>query len=190
MSASFIRTACFARPGSLLGATMMSLSILFGANTPVRAMDDDERPDLTIEAVGLPIPQGQREVFLRVTNQSIWWADETTAHIATVSPTYDAPTDLFVENLDPGQSTILVYTLPTGCTGQVVRAEVAAAGNWAGVTEGNLANNVIQSEVCSAPKPKLYPTVPKPQGDYDDAAHRQVNSGASTGDYADTAHRR
>jgi hypothetical protein len=171
----------------------MSLSILLSDFMPVRAMDDDERPDLTIEAVDLPIPQGQREVFFRVTNQSTWWADETTAHIATVLPTYEGPADLFVENLDPGQSTILVYTLAAGCNGQVVRAEVAAAGNWEGVTEGNLANNVIQSEVCSAPKPKLYPTVPRPQpqADYADAAHRQVTQGAPNAEpYADAAHRR
>ena len=159
-----LRAARLAQRAPLLSATIVSLGVLLGTHTPVRAMDADERPDLTIELVDIPVPSGQREVHFRITNQSVWWADETTAHVETVAPTAGNPADLFVENLDPGQSTLVSYTLAAGCDGQVVRAEVAAAGNYAGVKEANLTNNRVQGAACEPSQPIHTAPAPAPAG--------------------------
>src|SRR5262245_39516779 len=73
-----------------------------------------EEPDLKLELVG--VETGAREVQFKVTNVSQWWADETSARFETVSPSPgNLQTGIFVENLDPGQSTIVKYTLTAPC---------------------------------------------------------------------------
>lgn len=141
-----------ARRVPLLCAATLALPLLISTNAPVWA-DDDERPDLKIELVNTPLALGEREVQVRVTNVSAWWADATTVHVETVSPTPGNGKDVPIENLDPAQSATFVYTLAAGCAGQVVRAEVAAAANYAGVKESNVANNRIQAPACLAQAP-------------------------------------
>jgi len=153
------RSAAYRAKLRLLSAAVVALPVLANIPAPVRAQED-ERADLKIEMVNVPIANDAREVQFRVTNVSSWWADETTAHVATVSPTAGNVVDVPIENLDPGQSTTFVYTLAEGCAGQAIRAEVAAARNYAGVLEANLQNNRIQAQVC---QPQA-PVAPKPQG--------------------------
>jgi hypothetical protein len=142
-------------------AVALAAGLLAGTQAPARAMEDGERPDLKVEFVGLPLSATQRDVQIRVTNVSAWWADQTTARIQTVSPQAGNVVDLAVENLDPGQSTTLTYTLGAACTGQVVKVEVAAAKNYAGVPESNLANNQLQAQVCPATPQPQAPTQPQ-----------------------------
>ena len=137
-----------------LKAVALLLIVLSAAWTATSAWAAEE-PDLKLELVGLA-PGNPREVQFKITNVSQWWADETTARFETVSPTAgNAQTGIFVENLDPGQSTIVTYTLAAPCDGHVVKGEVAAAKNYAGVAESNLANNRFND-----PKP----VCPKAQG--------------------------
>lgn len=127
---------------------MVALPLLISGSAPVFA-EEDERPDLKIEFVGVPLAPGGRDVQVRVTNVSVWWANETTLHFETVSPAAGNAKDVRIENLDPGQSATASYTLAAACNGQVVRAEIAAAANYAGVKESRLDNNRLQAAVCS-----------------------------------------
>ena len=86
----------------LVGASIVSLGMLIGGHVPVHAMDNDERPDLKVELIDVPIPIGQTEVRFRITNQSVWWANETIAHVQTVSPNADNVFDM----LSPGPSRV------------------------------------------------------------------------------------
>src|SRR6266487_3278757 len=123
----------FLRPGGVA----LALVLLAGgpASTAVRAADPT--PDLKIELVGLPLSNTQRELQVRVTNVSNnVWAQESTARIETVKPTAgNVVKDIFVENLDPGQSTTFKYTLDADCNGHEVKAEVSAGKNYAGEPE-------------------------------------------------------
>lgn len=148
-----------------LGAALVVLAILSAGYAPGPALAADELPDLKVEFVGVPIGSNQRDVQVKVTNVSAWWADETSLRIETVSPAPANPVVIDVENLDPGQSVTFTYTLAAACNGHVVRAEISAAKNYAGVPESNLANNVVQGQACAAPgapKPE-----PKPGGLFD-----------------------
>jgi hypothetical protein len=149
MSVASDTVSRLARRVPLLSAAVLALPLLVGTHTPVWA-DDDQRPDLKIELINAPIPNGEHELQFRVTNVSVWWADETMAHIETVPPVAGSGLDVRIENLDPAQSTTFSYTLAAGCDGQVVRAEVAAAGNYEGVKESNVDNNRIQAAACAA----------------------------------------
>jgi hypothetical protein len=142
-----------------MAAALLSLPLLASAHAPALA-DTDERPDLKIELVNAPIGTGQRDVQLRVTNVSAWWADETTVHVETISPNAGNARDIRLENLDPGQSTSFSYLLDAGCEGHVIRADVAAAGNYEGVKESKLDNNRLQGAVCQAKTPEAPVTVP------------------------------
>jgi hypothetical protein len=139
-------------------AAALTLAILLAASvSPALARDESERPELKVELVGLPLAAAQRDVKLRVTNTSAWWANETKLKVETVSPTTGNAKTFDVENLDPGQSATFTYTLAAPCDGQVVKAQVTAGKNYAGVPEANLANNTVQAQACP---PK---TQPKPQ---------------------------
>jgi hypothetical protein len=129
-----------------LSATVLALPLLVNAHGRAWTADD-ERPDLKVELVNFPIAVGEREVQLRVTKVSAWWADATTMYIETVSPAGTGQ-DVRIENLDPGQSATLSYTLAGGCDGQVLRAEVAVARNYEGMKESNLDNNRVQAAAC------------------------------------------
>jgi hypothetical protein len=134
-----------------LGAAVLALAVVAGTHTEVRAAAD-ERPDLRIELVGLPLSNTAREVQVRVTNVSIWWATGSKLRVETVSPAAGNVMQKNVENLDPGQSVTFSYTLAAACNGDVVKANVSSAKNYAGVAESNVGNNQIQSEVCKEPE--------------------------------------
>jgi hypothetical protein len=124
----------------------LALMLMSSAASPVRA---DEEPDLKLEFVGL---NGQREARFKITNVSVWWADETKLTVETTAPAAGNKVTLNVENLDPGQSAELVYRLAADCDGHVVQATVTPAKNYAGVPEANTANNQLKPTVCSAKK--------------------------------------
>jgi hypothetical protein len=142
-----------------------ALALLTLAGGPGSARAEDERPDLEVEFLGLPLADTDTEVQIQITNISEWWADETSARVATVAPA-DPPTfvpDTFVENLDPGQSTIITYTLPGPCSGYVIEVIVAPAKNYEGVPESNVPNNRAREQVCPGPPVVLQPQPePKP----------------------------
>jgi hypothetical protein len=127
----------------LLSAAILALPLLT-SQAPVWAAED-ERPDLKLELVNAPIPVGARELQLRVSNVSAWWADVTTLHVETRSRTSGNAQDIRIENLDPGQSTVLTFTLAAGCSGHIVRAELAPASDYEGKQETNLDNNRLQA---------------------------------------------
>ena len=157
-------------------AAAFALLMLAASPGPIRAdhEGEDERPDLKIELVGLS-PDNPREVTFQVTNVSGWWADETTSRVATIAPFEgNMVGDIFVENLDPGQSTTFSYTLDRDCNGHVVRAEVAAAKNYAGVPEANLGNNKIDAQVC----PARAQGVPKPEAPVVDTRPEHLRPGS------------
>jgi hypothetical protein len=135
----------------MLSVVVVTLAALMGTHTEVRAMD--ESPDLKIELIGLPLSNTQRELQVRVTNVSTWWATDTMARVETVSPIAGNVLQIDVENLDPGQSVTFPYTLAAACNGQVVKAEVSSAKNYEGVPESNVGNNQIQSQACPAQAP-------------------------------------
>jgi hypothetical protein len=118
---------------------------------PAPAHADDEYADLQVELLGLPVTGDQQTLQVRVTNVSAWWAAPTTLHVETLTPQAPYPADFAVENLDPGQSAEFTYAMGEYCYGQVVKAVVAAASNYAGVPEVNHANNVAEAQVCPTP---------------------------------------
>jgi hypothetical protein len=113
--------------------------VALSLSQPSAMLAEDERSDLKLEFVRLPMPNDERDVQFRVTNVSTWWADATTVTVQTVAPGPANPMALFVENLDPGQSTIVTYTLGAGCDAHEVVAVLAPAKNYAGAPETNLA---------------------------------------------------
>ena len=129
-------------------AAVLALAVAMSTTPVVRAAD--ERPDLKLELIGLPLARAARDVQVRVTNVSVWWATGSKLNMETVSPTAGNLKQLDVGNLDPGQSVTLSYTLAADCNGDVVKANVTAARNYAGVVETQLNNNQVQSEVCAA----------------------------------------
>lgn len=129
-------------------AAVLSLVTLASSVSPVLALDESERPDLKIELLGLPLAATERSVKIRVTNTSVWWANETKLRVETVSPTAGNVKSFDVENLDPGQSATFTYSLASTCDGQTVKAQVTAGKNYAGVPEANLTNNTIEALAC------------------------------------------
>jgi hypothetical protein len=127
----------------------LALVLLVAGATSARAQTQDERADLRIDLIGLPLGRGDQVVQVRITNASEWWADATTARVQTIAPGAGHVLDIDVENLDPGQTVVYTYALAAPCDAHVVKAEVAAAKNYAGVAEAQLANNLVQAQVCS-----------------------------------------
>jgi hypothetical protein len=138
----------------------LCLALLVQSDAIVAVSADDELPDLKVEFVSLPIPSGSRDVQIRITNISDWWADETSARVETTAPQAgNVVTGIKIENLDPGQSTLVKYTLAAGCNGHKVKVVVAAAKNYAGLPETATGNNQDEKIVCSAsgqPEPKPF----------------------------------
>ncbi len=130
------------------------MAIFAGGFASVRVLAEDERPDLKIELVGLPLSGTQREVQVKITNVSVWWSDETRLLVVPSPATAGSPLDRVVENLDPGQSSTFRYTLAVACDGREVRirAEVSAGKNYEGVPESGdlLRNNVAEGVACPA----------------------------------------
>src|SRR4051794_29823173 len=62
-------------------AAMLALAVAMSTASAVHAAD--ERPDLKLEIFSLPSP---REVQVRVTNISAWWATGSQLNVETVSP--------------------------------------------------------------------------------------------------------
>jgi hypothetical protein len=129
-------------------AAMLALAVALSTTPIVRAAD--ERPDLQLELIGLPLARATRDVQVRVTNVSVWWATGSKLNMETVSPTAGNVKQFDVGNLDPGQSVTLRYTLAADCNGDVVKANVTPARNYAGVAETQLNNNQVQREACTA----------------------------------------
>jgi hypothetical protein len=154
---------------SRLVAAALALVILAGGPPPARAQED-ESADLLVELVGLPLPVGQQQLTVRVTNVSVWWADATHLRIETLAPVAGNVAEIDVENLDPGQVVEFSYTLAAPCDGHVVKAEVSAAPNYAGVPEADAANNMALAEACpppaAAPAPLEDPVNPDETVDY------------------------
>jgi hypothetical protein len=142
---------CSAAPIRTVTAAMVALAVVMSTSPTVRAAD--ERPDLKIELIGLPLSATARDVQVRVSNVSVWWATGSKLSVQTVSPAAGNLKQLDVGNLDPGQSVTLSYALAAACNGDVVKANVAGAKNYAGVAESQLNNNELQSEVCKAQTP-------------------------------------
>jgi hypothetical protein len=135
-----------------LTSAVLALAVVASTHTEVRAAAD-ERPDLKIELAGLPLSNATRDVQVRVSNVSAWWATGSRLRVETVSPTAGNVKDVDIGNLDPGQSVTLSYTLAAACNGDVVKAKVTGAKNYAGVAESQLDNNQLQTEVCTAQAP-------------------------------------
>jgi hypothetical protein len=138
-------------------AAALALAVLAGSVSPALASDADERPHLKVELVGLPIPASQRNVKVRVTNVTKWWADETTLTVETVAPTAGNPTTFKVENLDPGQSATFTYTLAAPCDGQTVKARIKPPMNYKRdpkIVESLSENKPIEAQACP---PKAQP---------------------------------
>ena len=131
-----------------VAATMCALVVAMSTASAVHAAD--ERPDLKLEIFSLPSP---RQVQVRVTNISVWWATGSQLNVETVSPVAGNLKRLDIGNLDPGESFNLTYTLAAECNGDVVKASVTPAKNYAGVAETELNNNQLQSQACPAQEP-------------------------------------
>lgn len=138
------------RVAAAVVVALASLSAAGYAPRPVVAAD--ELPDLRVELAGLPLTGAQRELQIKITNISTWWSDEARLRVTANPPTAGSELDQTVENLDPGQSVTVRYTLASACAGSEVkvRAEVSAGKNYAGVPESGplLANNVAEGVVC------------------------------------------
>ncbi len=142
-------------------AALMMLLLLLAPVAMLPAVsqaDDDERPDLQIEVVGLQAGS-QRDVVVRVTNISAWWSDRTVATVETLSPsaggvqTFDIP-DLNTADEAPLPDTYeFTYALANDCNGDVVKATLSSGTNYEGVEEANLDNNVAQLQVCATTSP-------------------------------------
>ena len=142
-------------PMRAMAALIVLLLLLVPVATPapVGYADEDERPDLQIEVVGLQ-SGSQRDVVVRVTNISAWWSDRTTATVETLAPTaggaqtFDIP-DLNTADEAPLPDTYeFTYTLAHDCNGDVVKASLSSGTNYEGVEEANLDNNQAQLQVC------------------------------------------
>src|SRR6266508_4132170 len=92
-------------------AAVVALASLSAAYASRSVLAEDELPDLKVELGGLPLAGAQRELQVKVTNVSTWWADETRLRVTASPPTAGPTLDQTVENLDPGQSVTVRYTL-------------------------------------------------------------------------------
>jgi hypothetical protein len=148
-------------------ALVMGLAALPGEG---RA-DPGEEPDLKIEVVGLK-EGSKRDVIVRVTNVSDWWADATEVTIQTVGPgagnvVKEKVHDLNTKDEAPLPHQVeLTYSLHFDCKpGVTVRAALSTAVNYDGDKERNLLNNIHEREVCpgaTLPQPAPKPA-PKPE---------------------------
>ena len=113
----------------------------------------DETPDLVVEVV----QAGGQSAELKVTNKSSNWADQTTMTVlaqgqeqigASIQPNVISQ-QFPIENLDPGQSTTVLYVLPVPCLLHVLTVAVIPAGNYEGAKESNTSNNAITVPLCA-----------------------------------------
>jgi hypothetical protein len=164
ISPRFTTTTGAVRRFSALLTLLVAVTVL----PPPSRADEDERPDLQIEVVGLQ-PGSRRDVLVRVTNISDWWSDRTVATVVTMLPvrgqerTYQIP-DLNTREEAPLPHVFeFTYTLAADCNGHVVRASVSAGANYEGAKEtGNLLdNNEDESDnLCAG----VTPASVKPEG--------------------------
>jgi len=136
------------------------LALLVAATVlpPPSRADEDERPDLQIEVVGLQ-PGSRRDVLVRVTNISEWWSDRTVATVTTTSPARaQEPPPYQIMDLNTREEAPLphvfefTYTLTEDCNGHVVKASLSAGANYEGVKETGdlLANNEdVNDKLCA-----------------------------------------
>jgi hypothetical protein len=116
------------------GGLALAAFLLVGTQTTGPVAADGELTELQIELVGLPLSASQRDVQVRVTNISKWWAQPTTARMETLKPSAgNVVDDIAIPNLDPGQSYDFNYKLDAACNGHEVKAAVSPAQNYAGV---------------------------------------------------------
>ena len=156
---------------SLVALALVPLASGFSSTAVTAA---DERPDLKIELLGLPLAGSQREVQVKITNVSKWWSDETKLRVETTPAAAGNVLNRDVENLDPGQSVTFRYTLAAACGMQSpntnvlfgdyfadnasdikIRAAVSAGKNYEGVMESGdlLKNNSAEASACVATTP-------------------------------------
>jgi len=142
---------------------LSSGSSLFDVNSPPSKptgnMADDERPDLKIELVGIPLTGSQREVQIKITNVSAWWSDETDLKVEVTPVSAGSALTKHIENLDPGQSVTIRHSLTAACSAGTgsrpevkVRTVVSAGKNYEGVPESGdlLENNAADGVACPA----------------------------------------
>jgi hypothetical protein len=143
-------------------AGALALCALLQTAGPAHAQSDSsERTDLKIEIVGFTDSSKPRDLHLRVTNVSKWWSAETRASVATVPAGASDPFSLRIPDLDPKQtpqgptpnSFEFVYGLTDVCNGTTVQASLTTGVDWKGDPETNLANNVVQAQVCPSSSP-------------------------------------
>ncbi len=154
-----------ARRGMRAFGAVLALAVSLLALSPgVGRADPGEEPDLKIEVVGLK-DGSKRDVLVRVTNVSDWWADETEATIQAVGPGAGNVVKKKVHDLNTKDEAPLpdhldlTYTLAADCKpGVTVRAALSTAVNYDGDKEKNLLNNIHEREVCpSAGSPAAKP---------------------------------
>ena len=147
------------------GLAALVLALFAEGYVSERAMAEDERPDLKIELVGLPLSGSQREVKIKITNVSKWWSDETKLTVETTPAAAGPARTEKVENLDPGQSVTFSYTLAAACPAPSatlfavspaavkIVANVTPGKNYAGVLESDklLENNAVEGMPCVPP---------------------------------------
>jgi hypothetical protein len=145
----------------LVSAVVLAALGAFSLSSTPTALAEDE-PDLVLEVASLPDAANLRKVVFKVTNKSPFWADETTARVATVFTgpksfiqMFPDPTnikdDIFIENLDPGQTTLFEYILSSDCDGHELDVEVRPAKSWDGTPElpANQTNNKLDNfQLC------------------------------------------
>jgi hypothetical protein len=137
----------------LVAFGLMLATTLSVWESPVYAAD--ETPDLVVETSKV----SSQVVELKVTNKSKWWANETMMTVQAVGQQTIAGTTqphqqgqaFPIENLDPGQSTSVTFTLQVPCMQHTVTANVVPAANYEDVKETNTRNNTITVPLCSSP---------------------------------------